>query len=811
MLFWTDNHSEPKKINIERCKSGSYFNVNGIDSGVNNELATLYGDELIDNTFDVAPIPFSGHNDPPPAHYTSGWTYSTGFTFDTTTNLFDRSGASSNSHIAQWISVDKDKVYEISYDRTYISGNNETNVYIAVETGHQSDPHITIGRLNDTAQETITVKDTFTAGLTGPLQFKVFGIGDFTGSIGNVSVKELKSEKVKEGGFTHNTWSDNYWTQGTGWDIDSYEARCDGSQTDNSWLTQKTNELIAGAHYKVKFDVTQYITGSVIVDMDGTSNSIATANGSYSYLIKSTTSYFQFMANSTFEGHVDNASAQLVTLADNWNNTTKIKDVFGEYKGNITEEDITVIKKYPLSAPNMVLSNTSKEDGDVLTTNCSTPINTTYDYDKIYWLGTSRDGGGSGDIINYQGYIYGFLSDDVIFDEYWEFGTTYFPQMQFRELFYDQFGNTIGDKKGKEFHQNDAGANGPWFKSDPDNVLAKDETYPLTNLSNTFTIQDDYAKKAFNLWAGLEDTNHFWVIKPDGRRLGLSSATKYKDFYGDRIYLRETTNQFFRDRAGGYRFGEKGDMVIFGNWYFNNNDSFWTYKDGGGNRFLKPPGTSETAAKLPDGTSVRDNIPNVDTPYFQDLEEHYLADPNDFGSGWSVGNLTLPGYTGRKGLLGAAATTTAQSGGNYGRATNQNGYQYVQKVVDGLTCTRPYFIKVTVWLKTRGAYNPNLNVQSPFGISTVSHTGSRPDEWCPGYDDESVVNRTQYKLGWRLSQHAAEQSDSALATDNGKVGSEGGGIYTLGGLIGVYNRGDGDQFTKADGSVSLNLFKTNGN
>ena len=89
----------------------------------------------------------------------------------------------------------------------------------------------------------------------------------------------------------------------------------------------------------------------------------------------------------------------------NWTYTTKNIDPNGNVRGNITESDITVIKEYPLHAPKMSLFNTTKEPDLVLESTCTTPLNTTYDYNKPYWLGTS-EGGGSSDIMEYKGYIF---------------------------------------------------------------------------------------------------------------------------------------------------------------------------------------------------------------------------------------------------------------------------------------------------------------------------------------------------------------------------------------------------------------------
>ena len=52
---------------------------------------------------------------------TNGWTISGG--------KANRSGATTNTYIGQDFNVEQGKKYIIKYDRTYISGNEETNLY----------------------------------------------------------------------------------------------------------------------------------------------------------------------------------------------------------------------------------------------------------------------------------------------------------------------------------------------------------------------------------------------------------------------------------------------------------------------------------------------------------------------------------------------------------------------------------------------------------------------------------------------------------------------------------------------------------
>ena len=90
------------------------------------------------------------------------WSLGTGWSIGDGKAL--REGVSSNSFISQTIDIVAGATYTISYDRTYISGGGITNLYSAFIT---SGVNTTLGRLNSTVQETVTVTDTFTPTYTG--------------------------------------------------------------------------------------------------------------------------------------------------------------------------------------------------------------------------------------------------------------------------------------------------------------------------------------------------------------------------------------------------------------------------------------------------------------------------------------------------------------------------------------------------------------------------------------------------------------------------------------------------------------------
>lgn len=116
----------------------------------------------------------------------SDWTKGTGWSI--ANGKATRSGASSNNYISQDFNVVSGTTYMLKYDRTYISGGGETNAYSYFEG---SSSRVTRGQYTGTAQETVTVLDTFTPTHSGNLAFRFYGIGTFTGSIDNIEIKPI--------------------------------------------------------------------------------------------------------------------------------------------------------------------------------------------------------------------------------------------------------------------------------------------------------------------------------------------------------------------------------------------------------------------------------------------------------------------------------------------------------------------------------------------------------------------------------------------------------------------------------------------
>ena len=127
----------------------------------------------------------------------SGWTISGG--------KANRSGESGNTPITQNVPVVNGRKYTFSYTRKYLSGSSgHTNIFVKLDNVNYS----TIGAYISTVVEEHIVTGEFTALFTGNLLWQIYGIGDFTGYIDNVSIKEVIGDRARlnyeiEGGLVN--------------------------------------------------------------------------------------------------------------------------------------------------------------------------------------------------------------------------------------------------------------------------------------------------------------------------------------------------------------------------------------------------------------------------------------------------------------------------------------------------------------------------------------------------------------------------------------------------------------------------------
>jgi len=159
-------------------RSAGTMTVNSISvqpvNAKNHATTVFYGDEM------VSEGDFSGADDGDPWTTGTGWTIGSG--------VASRGSHGSNSAISQTIAIVAGRTYEVKYDRTYASGDGETNLYSYFITDSS---YTTLGRLVSAVVETVTVTDTFTPTYSGNMSLNIYGINDFTGTVDNVTIKEI--------------------------------------------------------------------------------------------------------------------------------------------------------------------------------------------------------------------------------------------------------------------------------------------------------------------------------------------------------------------------------------------------------------------------------------------------------------------------------------------------------------------------------------------------------------------------------------------------------------------------------------------
>ena len=121
---------------------------------------------------------------------------------------------------------------------------------------------------------------TFTAYVssTNGYSFKMLSETGVEADITNISVKEVGQD----------------WTFGTGWSVDQANSKADA--TDAAFNSQLANSaaIVASKKYKISFDVSNYVKGSVIVKIGNTSSATVSSNGSFTFTLTSAnTSSFQ--------------------------------------------------------------------------------------------------------------------------------------------------------------------------------------------------------------------------------------------------------------------------------------------------------------------------------------------------------------------------------------------------------------------------------------------------------------------------------------------------------------------------------------
>lgn len=423
------------------------------------------------------------------------------------------------------------------------------------------------------------------------------------------------------------------------------------------------------------------------------SNSVANPNGTYTagvigFAKQGATAV---KAGLTF----DNISVKEVAF--DWNRTTKIKNSLGVYERDIKEEDITLIKRYPINAPDMQLIGTTKPDGSVINTSCETPTMTTFQGNtRLY-------NSGSGDKIRYFNFVHAYLREDAVLN-------TDLPEQNNNGVDFPIMLHIGPDWENIGPSSNGTSVDYPLYTFEPNPTSVLVQGGASVNVSNSFTAQPDYYKNAWQEWVSINHRfhHHLWCVNSNGDYEGGSSITSIIDKIGGRVWI-NTSKSKDQNEVGLWK---KGDRIVLGYWNYNNNRSFWTYIDGDGATRVKPPGTRTIATTNPDGTLLRDDYGGfgLNSPTIVDAAVKAFNRPGDFGGGWSV----VDGE-----YVGAAHTTTADvaHGSNIRNLEYLNGgggdsFQELHSVVTGLLPNTTY----NLYFNVNVTQDNSPSDKHPFGI-----------------------------------------------------------------------------------------------
>ena len=181
----------------------------------------------------------------------SNWTIESakGWSIDTNIGAAVRADYdATNSWISQSITIEKGVKYKISYERTYVAGTGQTNLYSDFIT---DGANYTLGNKTDTEKTTLTITDYFTPTYSGTLDVKLYGIGNFEGRIENLSVTPLLIEDVPRNLLENSQdFSDGSWSKQTGTVVTPNQAVApDGTMTAYKVVSDGSNGIFESSIY----------------------------------------------------------------------------------------------------------------------------------------------------------------------------------------------------------------------------------------------------------------------------------------------------------------------------------------------------------------------------------------------------------------------------------------------------------------------------------------------------------------------------------------------------------------------------------
>ena len=387
----------------------------------------------------------------------------------------------------------------------------------------------------------------------------------------------------------------------------------------------------------------------------------------------------------------------------NWTVTTKLI-AYNQSQGDIQEKDITVIKRYPTSAPTMVMSKTSKPSSSIITATCTLPINTTYSSTGHTWADSS---GSSYE--NLQGWLYGKLVQDARYTV--NYNNDAASQKAYIQLNPEgaQFVHTTGNFTRLIPSLSQVGKQTNSFLppiEDADGLLSGKL---IPNDVATWSDEESY-----NWWNGLENKVHAYSIHSSiATELAFADESVYVDKITDRIYF----DVAFGDKLTAANDSYLGDdyfttdsIFVLGNFYGFNNESFWTYINDAGLEKVKPAGTSNEQLILPDGTILKDN-PGAQTT--STLTVTVPGNNPNLDAGWAASN---DGNS----YIGTVTSTTSTV------YPNVSDYVYIDNVATAVEDGKWYDIRavfeVTTSANDSGAWDCGWSFWNGVSSSTEPQT-----------------------------------------------------------------------------------------
>ena len=144
---------------------------------------------------------------------------------------------------------------------------------------------------------------------TGIVERTIVGVHDAN------FVHPLGDELISNGGFD----TDSNWTKGTGWSISGGTANCNG--TTANLVSNIPITPSVGKQGKLKFEVTNYVSGQIALSLNGTGGSetgvFTPVNGFYEFDlfdVMQPTSTYMTIYSAAFIGSIDNVSVKEVLV-----------------------------------------------------------------------------------------------------------------------------------------------------------------------------------------------------------------------------------------------------------------------------------------------------------------------------------------------------------------------------------------------------------------------------------------------------------------------------------------------------------------